>query len=701
MKYSNLFLLCLFSTANVYTQAIGNILNIIKDPSMQKAFKHMLKQINDINFTQLIKNRKYDQITIEKISRLSFYFQILFFYAININNKEINVNFTNYLREKESSFKTTLTNLLLNILDKPFELKKEGEKNNFEPIFELLHLVADNGLTLLDFVELDNTKKEYLTSLYYKLIISMINTYNSTQNESFQASFESRLYPSIIQKETNNYTNIAQDWINKIYKTMSNHNLKLSQNLQNNKTLQYITTQKMHELQIPFSITNINNQLKQAAQKLRKKEEAYAQTVSFYKEFLYDYDFHADVLTVLHQFSVLYQNYNNITFDASQATLFLQNMTSYLNIVKDCPMLDTMQERSMVLHYKDFLIRSVQNLLNKIPNKTIQNSFNPEIKEMSPFSDERIDHIAWFINNWLNKKLKRFYPSHTRTLLFYADLIEQVYTPSPNQWQPLEENPKKKALLIYAKDNVFAWWQRSITHLYGNYFLSYVQQLKSMPYKLDSLLFSLSSSSWLEYVKKHYNEDMANNIAQAIEKEKFASLPKGDVPKYIADLKQCGRNISASKLSWFFVRLINKKNVLDVVEGEGILKTLNCLNNLLNTFFEAYTYQTNDALDKTLVMIREDLTKLQKEIFYYLKAVVYAQKPTSLNEAYIKTGKALINAVQKTIDLINKKLQTQELKTMEKEPKKTLSPFQSDFTTLDKQFNSKKVFIQQFIFNQK
>lgn len=679
-------------------------INKIQNESMQSALKYMLNQIEKINFVKNIKNNEYNKITIEHISKIHYYFHVLYLYIINLNDLA-KLDLINFIQKKKGSFNNSLLLLLNDILYNPAIKKKE-------PIFELLHLAIGPGLTLLDFIQFKNEEDQAATTdLYNNLLNSMLNIYTGEQTTIIDSFFEQRIKRA--KKEEINPINQEQAlfYAQQIYATMNKHKLTITTDLSPISHKILSKKKKNHNNDFFHAITN---KLKLVNKKITQKTKAFTNNVSSYKEFLYDYNFHADIITLL-----LTALTDTNTFKNSIIQL-VNNISLYLDTVKDCALLDSMEERKLILHYKNALLLLINNYVLNTKDNTLISVFNPSELEITKFSDERMLASATFINKWINEtiswniqkiQLKSFKgiplkdveektiaeltPSFTRILLFYADILQQAYQPAKHQWKSL--TPQFQNDLLKTGDNIFKYWQLETAKLYTHYLLNLCSQkniTEISAKKIVNFTFWFTDLSLIQYSETHYSKEsnLKDKIAQILERNlHLAWYPKQNDTNIINTLQKQANDINFITWYWRFMNLINKKDILDIVKGSGISKTLTSLNKIIDTFFNYNFNTTNPKMNIAIKNLIENMNGLNNSILDYLKKVAYKQKATSINKAYIKTGKALINAVQKTINLVTKKLPTQQLIPIQNLSKESRSKF--DFTSLDKQFASKKAFI--------
>ncbi|RTL07163.1 hypothetical protein EKK58_03225 [Candidatus Dependentiae bacterium] len=680
-------------------------LNNIQDESMQKALKDMIYQIQKINFTSDIKEKKYQKITIDKIAKLNEYFEILHLYMININSKQLQNAFPFLLKELKLSFNIKLINLLIDILENP-------EEENNPPIFDLLPLAIGPGLTLLDFISFDDEKEKLIedkklkiNNYYTKLLNGMINIAYGETKDAIDTFFKNRIQNQpTVQYDSKNQDRAMYYYIQQIYNTMSKHNMKIDQNVssflnQNNAII--------NDLNNTFQ-NDLHKQMQKLSANIIKKTKSFKRRPSSYTQFLYDYDFHADMLTTIKKAS------ENIAFKNNIDTVktLLQKITTYLNTIQDCKVLDAMQERQLILHYKDYLLLSIKNLVANTKNKSLVDSFKPIEKSITHFSDERMLGIATFVNQWIKKNSTTKIlssSSSARILLFYSDIVENVYKPANNQWEPIDQATKTylETGNEYLKQHpldIFNYWQNEIARYYTDVLISLCNQYNitvtteeqkaNLAKQIANFTFSFTNTALIAYCESHYSKEanLKNLVNTILEPNLHNSFDPNQKDAVIIDiLEKHATDINFIGWYWQFMKLINKKDVLDIVEGSGIEKTLTALNKAIDTLF-TYSFNTkNQKINNAINQLLEKMNALKNAIFGYLKSVLYTQNPNRINEAYIKTGHALIQALEKTVAEYKKKRPEQELKAIQNFNKnEALLP---NLKALDNLFEAKKAFI--------
>ena len=301
-------------------------------------------------------------------------------------------------------------------------------------------------------------------------------------------------------------------------------------------------------------------------------------------------------------------------------------------------------------------------------------------------------------------KITDLSPSKGRTLLFYADLIEQVYSPHDDQWQRLSRHG----------NNTFRFWQQQIASIYNLYVLNVFQNINSPKNqktpKVKALIlnytFYFTDKTWDQYIKQNSDRVSADLLLKEQE-EAMNWLPlidlQSDTKKLISTIKKQCSKFNLMRWNLIFVRFINNKDALDLVTGRAVKDILALLNQCIDTICEYQFDVTDKTLTHNLLGLLTAINNMKTALVNYLKTVLYKQKPSPLYEAYIKTGKALVRAIEKTAAKIEEKTkQKQELSELseisedisrkENNPI-TDKPDTDTFKSLDAQFDQRKSFL--------
>lgn len=696
---------------------------------LEKMHNKIVHKVPDL--TKLINKQKYNTITFELLYKNIYMVSTLkvFILHANIDTKQSKILFDSLITT-ESALLQSILNTLISILDKPYEQKEQGKKNKPDVIFDLLHLAIGPKPTLLDLVStLPPESIKFFASLYTRFIESMYTTYMLVKSKNKNS------------QKNNNYLAKALHYAQQAYKTMQKHQLPLvfdetDKTVDQASLIEWLTQPEQtytHQL-VQKMNSAISKKLVLGIQKINQKT-VLPKKLSHYNEFIGDIDFHAEIVTTLFECLSIRKN---MIFTPWTSVLkeYIQSINNYLNSMQDNKLVDLLPEANLFRHYKDFLIKTIKNMLEPHADE-LKNNFQ-SVPQLFPYiSDERIDEIELFIKKWMNKNisfktetfalqiqtspevfderieneiiLHNLPAKSARSLLLYAKIIANAYKPEIYQWNPL--NKSMKTNLIHSGVNIFAFWQKEVAYLYINWLV--LQSHQKILLDIEPYLFSYTKESHSKQIKK-YAPDKLNFLKETpaqyhsllfeygfIEQKpqnlnsSSSSLDIKTVQKSLHLVRKINTQTASVKWHWTFWYLIGNKTVLDIVEGSGITKTINVLDDITNLIFSLPNATfVNQKIVKTIPVIQlkqtveqliANMYGLQHALFTYLTSVLYNQKPNPLHQAYIKTGQLLIIAIQKVID-----------KTVEKWFFLNLKPFKKpiiNFNKLDIQYEAQKAFI--------